>query len=156
MTAMPQSSPPKSLPFAGQLLFGLLFWAAGVALLAVAAGWLHPSAGTNGTPRWVLAVAGLMFLSGGFVPMTIRFGADAWQSRLVGAIVLMGLAIIFNWIAFGSGARHFTSSSSFGGSPTARAVVSEHSGRIVFGLAAAAIDLFAIAIAIRLLRKPKP
>ena len=85
--------------------------------------------------------------------MTIRLGADAWQTRLVGAIVLLALAAIFNWTAFGPGTRTFTGTFSLGGSLVDRAATSERTGRIIFGVAAALLDVFVIAVGVRWARR---
>jgi hypothetical protein len=151
----PQPSPTSSLSPLGEFLFAAAFWSAGLSLLAVAGDFVHLPSQTIEAPRWVLAAAGLVFLAGGFVPRTLRYGPDAWQSRLVGAMILLGLASIFNWVAFGPGARHFTSTLSFTGSAVQRATTSESIGRTVFGAFAAAIDLFVIAVAIRWVRSRK-
>ncbi|RMF45889.1 MAG: hypothetical protein D6755_07350 [Anaerolineae bacterium] len=61
-------------------------------------------------------------------------------NNLMGWILLMLLAIPFNWVAFGPGERHFTGGVSlpfisFGSRP------SETSGRILFGCVAGGMDL---------------
>jgi hypothetical protein len=155
MSASP-SNEPASLPLLGKFLFVAAFGTAGLALLAVAFGWIHPLAQSMEAPRWVLGAAGIMFLAGGFIPMTIRRGSNAWQSRLVGAVVLLALAAIFNWIAFGPGPRHFTSTITFGGSSGQRAAMGDTSGRMIFGIIAVLIDLLVIAVAVRWMRARKP
>jgi hypothetical protein len=140
----------------GEFLFAAVFGAAGLALLSIAIGWIDLPAQSMEAPRWVLGAAGIMFLAGGFVPMTIRRGPNAWQSRLIGAVVLLALAAIFNWIAFGPGSRQFTSTFSFGGSTGQRAAVGESSGRMIFGVIAVLIDLLVVAVAIRWMRARKP
>jgi hypothetical protein len=147
--------PDNALSPLGERLFLGAFAAAGLALLAIAFGWIQPPAESMEAPRWVLAAAGIMFLAGGFVPLTIRLGAGAWQSRLVGAVVLIALASIFNWIAFGPGPRHFTSSLSLAGSPVQRAGTGETSGRVIFGVIALLLDLLVIVIAVRWMRVRK-
>lgn len=147
---IPSTPRPKSgISRRAEWLFASVFLLAGLAIFAVACGWIAVDTARVSAPRWVLAVAASMFCAGGFVPMTIRLGADAWQSRLVGAVVLIGLATIFNWIAFGPGPRHFSSSFAIGGSPVDRAAASEDTGRIVFGVVAGLLDVFVIAVAVR-------
>jgi hypothetical protein len=60
---------------------------------------------------------------------------------LVGVLVTC-LALIFDWIAFGPGERHFSGAMSFGGSWIGSRSDGT-SGRIAFGVAAAVLDLFA-------------
>jgi hypothetical protein len=133
----------------GAWLFASAFFSAGLAILAVACNWIPVDPATIHAPRWVVAVGGVAFLAGGFVPMTTRLGPNAWQSQLVGAVVVMALAAVFNWIAFGPGERQFTSTVSIGGSLVRQHGANETSGRIVFGIAAVLIDLFLVFVAVR-------
>lgn len=57
-----------------------------------------------------------------------------------GAIAMLSFVLIFNWAAFGSGERNFTSKTNVNGYTTSEKV-SETEGRIVFGLFAGAMDL---------------
>lgn len=145
--------PRSGLSRRAEWLCASVFLLAGLAIFAVACGWIAVDPARASTPRWVLAAAAAMFCAGGFVPMTIRLGADAWQTRLVGAIVLLALAAIFNWTAFGPGTRTFTSTFSLGGSLVDRAATSERTGRIIFGVAAALLDVFVIAVGVRWARR---
>ena len=141
--------PRSGLSRRAEWLCASVFLLAGLAIFAVACGWIAVDPARVSAPRWVLAITAAMFCAGGFVPMTIRLGADAWQTRLVGAVVLLALAAIFNWIAFGPGPRQFTSTFSLGGSPIDRAAAGERTGRIIFGVAAALIDVYVVAVAVR-------
>ena len=106
-------------------------------------------------PR-VLGAAGVMFLAGRFVPLTIRRGPNAWQSRFIGAVALLALASIFNWIAFGPGPRHFTTTLSFGSSSGEHAAMGDTSGRMFFGIIAVLTDLPVVAVAVCWMRARKP
>ena len=64
---------------------------------------------------------------------------DTMKARMFGAGVPWPLAAIFNWIAFGSGARHFRSAVS----------IADRNGRLVFEFVAAALDALVAAVALR-------
>jgi hypothetical protein len=75
--------------------------------------------------------------------------------NLVSWLLVVCLAIPFNWVAFGAGERHFSSSSSFLG-VTSGGAPGETEGRIVFGLFAILMDLMVVLVPLRFLKKRKP
>jgi hypothetical protein len=72
-----------------------------------------------------------------------------------GAVALIALASIFNWIAFDPGPRHFTSTLSLAGSPVQRESTGETGGRVIFGVIALLLDLLVIVVAVRWMRVRK-
>jgi hypothetical protein len=144
------NSSPLS-PFRARLL-ALVFWMVGSMILAFAVGWIPVPGGRFEAPRWVLGAAGFLFIAGGFVPRATRSGPNSWVSRCVGAGVLWPLALIFNWIAFGAGPRHFSGGWSIGRLGFSQGSGSDTGGHIVFGIAAVVMDLIVIAVAVRWMR----
>jgi hypothetical protein len=137
---------------AGEWLFALVFWTAGSAIIALAVGWIPSRPGSFEAPHWLVATAGLSFLAGGFAPFAAHWGPNSWASRSVGAALLWPLTVIFNWIAFGPGPRHFTGGLAIAGSAVSQGTVSDSAGRMVFGIAAVALDLMVVAVAVRWMR----
>jgi hypothetical protein len=144
-----------SLSPGGEWLFALMFWIVGSLILALAVGWIPAPPEHFEAPHWVVGAAGLLFLAGGFVPLAARSGANSWASRCVGTAVLLPLALIFNWIAFGAGLRHFSGGLSIGGLGISQSSGSDMGGRIVFGIAAVVLDLIVIAVAVRWMRNKR-
>ena len=119
-----------------------------------------PLSGKVYAPMWILLLAGLCFLFGGLavlIPAAVTgevradgelpAGTPAWLRILqyiFGLAILVSLASIGTWIAFGPGDRSFSSTTSFitssGGS--------EMPGRVVFGFGAIITWLAMIAIGI--------
>jgi hypothetical protein len=151
---MPSSPPARTVQLSplGEWLFAAAFMGAGIAILAIAFGWIHVPADKAHAPRWVLVAAGLVFVAGGFVPHAQRYGPDAWQSRLIGAVVLLSLTVICNWVAFGPGPRQFSTSIGVPSLAASGTDAGETSGRAVFGMFAAGLDLLVIVTAVRWLR----
>ena len=115
-----------------------------------------PHREAQGVAPWVAIAAGSMFILAGLAVINgyaLGGGAQANGDLSANAPFavrvtqfLLGTAIIglmfamFAWVAFGSGARHFSSSVSIPGLSLS-GHSSERSGRIVFGIAAIAIGL---------------
>ena len=152
----PKSTPQK--PGRGAaILMAVACFAGGAAVVAAAAGILPTQPGAMQAPRWVVACAGAIFMAGAFVPLNATFGLPDWVNRLVALTVGLGLATVFNWIAFFPGERHFTSTISIPGAQLS-APSSELTGRIVFGCGALfcdAIVLYAVWQAVRQGRTPQ-
>jgi hypothetical protein len=140
----------------GEWLFGAVFWIAGLAIIALAIGWIPSPPERFQAPRWVVGVAGILFVAGGFAPMSVRLGPDSWASRAIGAAALLPLATVFNWIAFGSGPRSFSGGISVMGLAGLNGGVSESSGRVFFGIAAVLMDLMVIAMLVKWVRRRAP
>ena len=138
---------------ASEWLFAVVFWIAGLAILALALGLLSFPDGKLTAPRWLIGVAALLFIAAGFAPQAARWGASSWKTRAVGAGVLWSLAIVLNYIAFGSGTRMFSSSVAVAGSVVERGVMPESGGRVLFACFAVALDVWVLAVAAKWLRR---
>jgi hypothetical protein len=129
---------------------GLYFTLAGLGLV--------PPPGKANAPGWIVVCAGLVFLFGGAaVVLGGLAGADGRSGELpastppwlravqslLGVAVASCFGLIGTWIALGPGERQFT-----GNFP-----VGETGGRIVFGIGAVMVWLFAIAMARRAARE---
>ena len=145
----------SSLSPRGEWLFAFAFWMAGLAIIALALGWIPAPPEYFHAPRWVVAVAGAAFVSGGFAPLAARLGPASLLSQFVGGGVVVPLTLIANWVAFGPGSRQFSGGLSIGGLAMSPASTSELAGRVVFGFGAVLLDIFVIAIVIRVLRGKK-
>ena len=148
------TSPQKpSRPVA--LFMGLLCLVIAALILAGAAGLLpaHPEAHEE-APRWVVACIGLVFLAGGLVPINAAFALPNWLNQLVGITVTAGLALVFNWVAFFPGERHFTMSVSVPGLSMGGGG-GQLAGRAMFGLAALLGDAMVLWGLWRMLRRAR-
>jgi hypothetical protein len=143
----------SGLPPVGEWLFAVVFWSAALAIMALTLGLLPLPIGKLPAPRWLIGVAALLFIAAGFVPRAARWGADSWKTRAVGAGVLWPLAIVCNYIAFGSGARVFGSSMAVAGSVVQRGVMPESGGRALFACFAVALNVWVLVIAVKWLRR---
>jgi hypothetical protein len=92
----------------------------------------------------------VIFVAGGFAPIAGRAPSPI-LSHLIGAGILLPLALIAHWVAFGSGPRQFSGGFSFGPLAVPQQT-SEAPGRTVFGIGAILLDIFIIAIVVRLVR----
>jgi len=128
--------------FFGGFLFSLVF------------GWIPKQSSPNPTPIWVLGAAAMMFSLAGVVILLIENERLAWLRNLVSWLLLVCLAIPFNWVAFGEGERQFSSSSSFLG-VTSSGTPGETEGRIVFGFFALLMDLMVVLAPLHLLKNRK-
>ena len=128
---------PLSRPVA--LVGSLLCFICGAAVFAVAIGALPAQPGTLQAPRWVAGCAGLIFMAGAFIPLNAACGLPDWLNQLIGLTVSLGLAVVFNWVAFFPGERHFSSTFSVPGVSISTGG-GQLAGRIMFGLAALLAD----------------
>lgn len=124
----------------GAVLFALAFIGAGGAIIALSLNYIPIDPAKLHAPRWLLAVAGLMFIAGGCVPLGTAFKFRAWVNQLIGLIAASGLTIMTNWVAFFLGERHFTGSSATFGVGLGSAPSGELAGRILFGIFALFLD----------------
>ncbi|HEY1492665.1 MAG TPA: hypothetical protein VGF35_08550, partial [Steroidobacteraceae bacterium] len=104
---------PLSRPVA--IVGGLLCFVCGAAVFAVAIGVLPAQPGTLQAPRWVAGCAGVVVMAGALIPLDAAFGLPDWLKQLVGFTVALGLAVLFNWVAFFPGERHFSTTLSVPG-----------------------------------------
>ena len=83
--------------------------------------------------HWLGLPLGMAFVAFGAL---LAMPADMSRVRgILAAIVVTGFALMFDWIAFGPGERHFTASASSHGAGV-RTPVSSTTGRIAFGIVA--------------------
>ena len=68
-------------------------------------------------PRWVVVVAGAVFMAGGMAVIWQGAFAHAQEtiwfrvvSHIFSASIFLCLTLVLNWVAFGSGEREFSSS----------------------------------------------
>jgi uncharacterized membrane protein len=135
-----------------RLFMALVFFFFGGFLFSFVFGWIPMS--PSPTPVWVIAAAASMFSLAGVVILLIENERLAWLRNLASWLLVVCLAIPFNWVAFGAGERQFSSSSSFLGF-TSSGTPGETEGRIVFGLFAVLMDLMVLLFPLRGLFKRK-
>jgi len=138
-----------------RFFMALAFFFFGGFLFSFVFGWIPKSPSPTPTPTWVLAAAASMFSLAGVLILLIENERLAWLRNLVSWLLVVCLAIPFNWVAFGEGERQFSSSSSFLGA-TSSGTAGEMEGRIVFGLFAILMDLMVVLIPLTLLKDRKP
>jgi hypothetical protein len=137
---------------AARLLFGLLFVACGI-IPVLSAFDVSPfrSSDINGPP-WLGLAAGGAFIAAGIALMLgdrLRNGSFAHG---LFALILGSLAMIANWIAFGSGPRACTSTFS-GVLFAVESVANEVACRGAFGIGAVLLDGFVLMVIARALRE---
>jgi hypothetical protein len=103
--------------------------------------------GDRGAPRWVVATSGSLFvLAGG--ALGARGSSAVWAraaSAMLGPAIVLGMAAILNWVAFGPGPRGCTSTlSAFWYAASRRAPDLEC--RSAFGLGALMLDAIVVLI----------
>ena len=145
-----QGAPPAlSRPVA--LVASLLCFICGAAVLAVAIGVLPAQPGTLEAPRWVAGCAGVIFMAGALIPLNAAFGLPDWMNQLAALSVALGLAVLFNWVAFFPGERHFSTTFSVPGVQVSTGG-GQIMGRIMFGLGALLADAIVLHALWRALR----
>ncbi len=140
-------NPQDNNPLAVVLFAGAFILMGGFIFLA-ATGAIPSDPESFQAPRWVVALVGVLFMWGGIMA---AFQGLNWSdspayrlvNNLMGWVLVLLLAIPFNWVAFGEGERHFTGGISlpfvsFG----TRA--SETSGRAGFGCFAGVLDILLV------------
>jgi len=151
---MSEDEEGKPLSPRGRFFMALAFFFFGGFLFSFVFGWIPKQPSPSPTPDWVLAAAAMMFSLAGVVILLIENERLAWLRNLVSWLLLVCLALPFNWVAFGEGERQFSSSSSFLG-VTSTGAPGETEGRIVFGLFAILMDLMIVLVPLRFLKKRK-
>lgn len=128
----------------GVLLIGLFVAIMGLTPMLAALNVIPSPDSSFHAPRWVVFLAGSLFFT---VGMWILMQAIVGENRAkvfgaaVGFTVLVGLAFLSNWIAFGSGTREGCSgSTSFLGFGSSRAAA-EFECRAAFGYGALFLDV---------------
>lgn len=120
-------------------------------LFAFVFGWLTPK-GKEDAPLWVIASVATFFALCGILILLMGSTRLAWLRNLVSWLFLVTLALPFNWVAFGEGARHFSSSLSVGTVLVSNGASGEREGRIVFGIFAVLMDLMVLLLPLRLIK----
>ena len=121
------------------------FFASGLFLLAIALHWIRPDEASGSTPGWVVAAAALLFTSGGFVPLATVYSWPRRVTDLAALGMLVGLATVFNWVAFFPGSRQFSGGSAILGFSFGAGPAPESTGRIFFGAFAVLLDGLVVA-----------
>ena len=151
------NSPLKS--FLGMALFGTIFMVVGAFIFLFSVDVLEVSDESFNAPRWVVAAVGVFFIIGGTMPMLqglkeLVGGEPPWLrflNQLVGFMFLLLLAIPFNWVAFGSGEREFSSETSIG--PISFFASGLSGGRCAFGAFAMLLNILLLYVVIRAIWK---
>jgi hypothetical protein len=150
----------RSLSPRASIRVGVLIAAIGIAI--VAASVLAPAEKFQ-TPRWVIACVGGAFLFfGGWTAAIYAMGFDPARPEetlpspaLQLAVFIPGMLLFaapFHWVAFGAGPRQFSSSLSI---PflTIRGASGAGTGRAIFGAFSILIDVFLVALIVKLVRQ---
>ena len=153
----------------GSIVVGLVCGALGLVIILVALGVFGEGRPSDGTPPWVGVCAGLAFALAGLalmvgygvaggvgpdgdVPPGTPFFVRLVQYTIgIGIIVMM--ASIGSWIAFGPGTRHFSGGGSVGGVSVGGGAASETFGRVMFGIGAVLCWAFAVVMVVVSIRR---
>jgi hypothetical protein len=133
-------------------MFAAIFCvSAGLIIMGVSVDIIHVDPKTIHAPRWVVGAVGLAFFLAGSALFTCRSRGTRKFQAFLGAMILILLAAMANWIAFGPGERQFSGTISLPFSAySSRA--SELTGRIVFGISALILDVLIVYMLIMALR----
>ena len=143
----------RQLSQRGAWIFGLLLVAVSALVFLMGSGVIEVE---RNAPRWVIFLGGLVFLGGGLLVVVHGSGRRRGAiSNLIynsaGATILLSMAVIANWVAFGPGQRQGESSLSL---PIGW--ISRPSGdleiRIFFGIGAVILDLIVLRGIVHLIR----
>ena len=135
----------------GRVAIGLAMMAMGLGIAALGVYYLVQD------PRKLLSgevaalPAGMVFAAGGAMLAL----PERWvrTRALVGALLVTAFGLTFDWIAFGPGERQFSGGFS-SGAVAVHLNPGETAGRVVFGIGAVFMDLLAVIVWVRLLRRP--
>ncbi len=125
-------------------------------LLGIGLGWVPHDPGKVHAPGWLIDIAGLVFVSGGLAVLRLTWSRDRRIQPLFTASLLIGIALLCNWVAFGQGERRFTRTQYINNAVVDKRPLAERTGRMAFGAAAVALDLVLVALAVHRLRKRFP
>lgn len=132
----------------------LIFLLAGWAIVLVAMGVIPAPEESFEAPRWVVGVAGGVFLAGGFMLLLgAGEGVIPEPLRQAGlylvALTMVGaFALVFNWVAFGQGERVFSGSFSLF-SFTFSQGSDAFEGQLAFGCVALGLDVLFFVMLVR-------
>jgi len=122
-----------------RLLFGGIFAAPGILIMAVGTKTLEVDPSTVHAPYWLLTMIGGMFAIAGLWIISAGTPAERFMKVIVGPAVLIGIVTALEWVAFGPGVRQCTGSLSIPFVSFAT-IQSDMQCRIGFGFAAIIFD----------------
>ncbi len=120
---------------------GIALIAGGLAVIALALGWIVSPPGYMQAPRWVVGAAGAVFMLGGLL-MLIPDDGKSTRGAFFGALMTSLFALVGSWVAFWPGERRF-GGAVVGAMGSMKTSVGEYVGRTAFGIGA--IILIALA-----------
>ncbi|MGH7772342.1 MAG: hypothetical protein ACREQA_08890 [Candidatus Binatia bacterium] len=135
----------------GEMFAAIFCVSAGLIIMGVSVDIIHVDPKTVHAPRWVVGSVGLAFFLAGLALFTSRYKEAKKFQVFLGATVLILLAGMANWIAFGPGERQFSGTISLPFSAYS-SKASELSGRIAFGIFAGILDVVILGFLISGLR----
>jgi len=135
------------------LLLASPFVLAGLYVIALGMHWIPSDPARMHAPGWVIALCGLIFFSGGLVILSFAWRSDSQPMKVFLVAMVVGIAIVTHWVAFGSGERLFTLTRTVNGVVVESGPIDERTGRRIFGAAAAVFDLALVAMALVRVRK---
>lgn len=115
-------------------------------------GWLHRAPSSDQTPEWLAIPLATFFLLMGLLVLLADHERLAWLHKLMIWMLVICLAIPFNWVAFGEGERQFGGTSFIIGIFTGDAP-GEMEGRIAFGLFGLLLDVLVLWMPLRWLKE---
>jgi MFS family permease len=133
-----------------QIGLGVSLIAAGLAVIALAFGWIASPPGYMKAPRWVVGSAGAVFFLGGLL-MLLPDDGKSKRGAFLGALMTSLFALVGTWVAFWPGERHFGGALA-GAAGTIKISVGEYVGRAAFGIGAVILIAFAAWAWVRWLR----
>ena len=134
----------------GRVAIGLAMTAMGLGIVALGVVYLVQDPRKLVSGEVAALPAGVAFAAGGAM---LALPERLVRTRaLVGALLITAFALTGDWIAFGPGERQF--SGGFSSGPVAvHLSPGETLGRVVFGIGAVIMDVLAVLVWVRLLRK---
>ncbi len=147
--------------FISLLIFGSIFIIVGAFIFLMSIDVIHVPDEDFNAPRWVVAAVGLAFaLVGVIVTLNgLRSGFGdhiifKWTYNAMTLMFMFLFAVPFHWVAFGSGERSFSSSTSLGIGAVSlnQSGSGETSGRLAFGFGAILMDIFIFVIFYRFIK----
>ena len=144
--------------FVSLLIFGSIFIIVGAFIFLMAIDVIKVPDDDFNAPRWVIAAVGVTFsLAGAMVMLNglkSGFGDHVlfkWAYNGMLLVFMVLFAAPFHWVAFGSGERSFSSSTSLGAVSVTQSG-GETGGRLAFGIGAILMDLFILFILFRIIQ----
>lgn len=136
-----------------QKIFGGIFIIVGLFIVGIGLNVVPIDENDLHAPRWILTLAGLVFVIPGIMVLTLGTGKEKLVGIIGGPLMLLIMTIIPGWIALGPGTRECSGTSSFIFS-TSR-TVADLECRFVFGIGGLLVLLIFIFSIVRLFRKKK-